>query len=93
MFDNRSSRPNADIQDTLTGGHLAPAQPLADALRETLASFDHAYEQELERIRLGSSPPAVKDRALHRLQERHRARREPYVQQLAQMRSHAERST
>ena len=56
-------------------------------LLTTLSSFDLEYEQELERIRLSSSTQAAKNRVVYRVQERHRARREPYIQHLAQLRS------
>jgi hypothetical protein len=89
VFDERSSRVDAAIQDTSLTECLAHAHPVADALLNTLSSFDVEYEQELERVRVGSSPQALKNRVLQRLQERHRARREPYLQQLAQLRNRA----
>ena len=89
MFDEHSSRVDVTTVDNSPVGRSTPADPLAEALLTTLSHFDLEYERELERIRLGSSSEAVKNRVLHRLQEGHRARREPYVQQLALIRGRA----
>jgi hypothetical protein len=89
MFHEGSRRFDTALQDTSSVQSPDHAQPLADALLGTLSNFDLEYEQELERIRVGSSPQALKNRVLQRLQERHCARREPYVQQLAQLRDRA----
>src|SRR3954454_22542368 len=85
VSDEGLSRVDTAIQDTSVE-LLGRAQPIAMALLDTLSSFDLEYQQELERIRVGSSPQALKNRVLQRLQETHRARREPYLQQLAQLR-------
>src|SRR5947209_1572104 len=88
VSDEVLSRLDTAIQDTSVE-FLAHAHPIAKALLNTLSSFDLEYQQELERIRVGSSPQALKNGVLQRLQERHRARREPYLQQLAQLRNRA----
>jgi hypothetical protein len=85
VFDDHSSRVDVTISDTSPLGGSTHADPLAEALLTTLGHFDLEYGRELERIRLGSSSVAVKNRVLHRLQEAHRARREPYLSQLARI--------
>jgi len=89
VFDEHSSRAQVTTDAPSPVGCSTPADPLAEALLTTLGHFDLEYERELERIRLGSSSEAVKNRVLHRLQEGHRVRREPYVQQLALIRGRA----
>jgi hypothetical protein len=86
VLDEPSSRVAVTTADTSPVGHSTPADPLAEALLTTLGHFELEHERELERIRLGSSSDSVKNRVLHRLQEGHRARREPYLQQLAYVR-------
>jgi hypothetical protein len=89
VFDERSDGVDAATLDPLVAGPATHPDPLFEALLTTLANFDLEYERELERIRLGASSEDVKNRVLHRLQQRHRARREPYVQQLARIHDRA----
>jgi hypothetical protein len=89
MFDEHSNQVDAAISDSSVAEHDSHSDSLVDALLTTMANFDMEYEQELERVRLGSSSEEVKNRVVRRLQERHRARREPYVQQLARIHGRA----
>lgn len=58
-------------------------QPLLQSLLATLADLDFDYEQEREKLSSTSPDTNVKSRALEKLRNRHRERREPYIQQLA----------
>ncbi|MGF9762822.1 hypothetical protein AAII07_47435 [Microvirga sp. 0TCS3.31] len=58
-------------------------QPLLQSLLATLADLDFNYEKEREKLSSTSPDTSVRDRALKTLQNRHRERREPYIQQLA----------
>lgn len=60
-----------------------PLQPLMQSLLATLADIDFEYEHEIARMKKSATGPGVKTYLLARLQERHRERREPYIQQLA----------
>ena len=57
-------------------------QVLLQSLLATLANLDFDYERERERINSGTTAPDLKARALRRLEERHRERREPYLRHL-----------
>ena len=57
-------------------------QPLLQSLLATLADLDFDYEQEREKLSSTSPDTTVKSRALEKLKNRHRERREPYIQQL-----------
>jgi glucan phosphorylase len=57
-------------------------QPLLQSLLSTLADMDFDYEKEREKLSSTSPDTTVKSRALEKLKNRHRERREPYIQQL-----------
>ena len=57
--------------------------PLMQSLLATLANLDAEHEHEIGRITRSSTPASLKPHLLAKLNERHRERREPYVQQLA----------
>jgi hypothetical protein len=58
-------------------------QPLLQALLSALADIDFDYEIERDRLSNTSPDNDLKTKALEKLKARHRARREPYIQQLA----------
>ena len=58
-------------------------QPLLQSLLATLADLDFDYEKEREKLSNGSPDTTIKIRALEKLKNRHRERRDPYIQQLA----------
>jgi hypothetical protein len=89
VLDEHSNWVDAATSDTSVAGCASQPDALFEALLTTLANFDVEYERELERVRVGSSSEEVKNRVVHRLQERHRVRREPYVQQLARIHDRA----
>jgi hypothetical protein len=57
-------------------------QPLLQSLLATLADLDFDYEQQREKLSSTSPDATVRSRALEKLKNRHRERREPYIQQL-----------
>jgi hypothetical protein len=57
-------------------------QPLLQSLLATLADLDFHYEQEREKLSSMSPDTNVRSHALKKLKNRHRERREPYIQQL-----------
>jgi hypothetical protein len=69
VFDEHSNWVHAATSDTLAG-RASHSDPLSQALLTTLANFDVEYEQELERVRVGSSSEEVKKRVVHRLREK-----------------------
>jgi hypothetical protein len=58
-------------------------QPLLQSLLATLADLDFDYEKEREKLSNASPDTNIKIRALEKLKNRHRERRDPYIQQLA----------
>ena len=58
-------------------------QPLLQSLLATLADLDFDYEKEREKLSNASPDTNIKIRALEKLKNRHRERRDPYLQQLA----------
>jgi hypothetical protein len=58
-------------------------QPLLQSLLATLADLDFDYEKEREKLSSTSPDTNIRIRALEKLKNRHRERREPYIQQLA----------
>ena len=58
-------------------------QPLLQSLLATLANIDFEYERERERLSDRTMDMALKARVLEKLEQQHRERREPYVQQLS----------
>ena len=57
--------------------------PLMQSLLTTLANIDAEHEHEVGRVTRSTAPASLKPHLLAKLTERHRERREPYVQQLA----------
>ncbi len=58
-------------------------QPLLQSLLATLADLDFDYEKEREKLSSMAPDTNIRIRALEKLRNRHRERREPYIQQLA----------
>jgi hypothetical protein len=56
---------------------------LLQSLLATLADLDFDYEKEREKLSNASPDTNIKIRALEKLKNRHRERRDPYIQQLA----------
>ena len=74
--------------DPSNGAHhpriYSPAfQPLLQSLLATLADLDFDYEKKREKLSNTSPDTTIKIRALEKLKNRHRERRDPYIQQLA----------
>ena len=58
-------------------------QPLMQSLLITLANIDFEHEHEIAKVTRSSAQASFKPHLLAKLKQRHRERREPYVQQLA----------
>jgi hypothetical protein len=56
--------------------------PLLQSLLATLADIDFAHESDLEVVQNSTTDEVLKRTVIKKLQERHRERRAPYVQQL-----------
>ena len=59
------------------------AWSVIQSLLATLANIDLEYERETQRVARSATQASVKVHVLERLKQRHRERREPYVQQVA----------
>lgn len=58
-------------------------QPLLQSLLATLANIDVEHEREHDKLSNRTMDVDLKMRVLAKLQQQHRERREPYIQQLA----------
>ncbi|MCG7391809.1 hypothetical protein MHY87_02680 [Microvirga sp. ACRRW] len=88
VFEIDTSR--TELADTRS---QAPAlKPLYHSLLTTLTNLDFAYEREREQLNLSALNAKDHARALMKLQENHRERRLPYLQQLAILQERLERS-
>jgi hypothetical protein len=58
-------------------------QPLMQSLLTTLANIDCEHEREIAKAGRSSAQASFKSHLLAKLKQRHRERREPYVQQIA----------
>ena len=69
----------------------ADIQPLMQTLLATLADIDFGHECELEKVKNSAADTSLKAKMITRLEQRHRERRQPYVEELlalkARMRS------
>ena len=63
--------------------------PLMQDLLRTLANIDFEHEIEMEKLEASTMEAAFKRQIRERLKERHRERREPYVQHLAELHTQA----
>jgi hypothetical protein len=61
----------------------AELQPLLQSLFSTLADIDYAHDCDVERLEKGAGDSLLKEQTKAKLDEEHRQRREPYVQQIA----------
>ena len=61
--------------------------PLMQSLAATLADIDFAHEREVEALETRGGDPALKERRRRALEQAHRERRAPCVQQLAELES------
>jgi hypothetical protein len=57
-------------------------EPLLQSLLATLADIDFAHQGDIETVRNSSAEDWLKQSTIHRLQQLHRERREPYVRRL-----------
>ena len=60
----------------------ADIQPLMQTLLATLADIDFEHQCELEKVKSSATEPSLKAKIITRLEQRHRERRHPYVQEL-----------
>ena len=57
--------------------------PLLQSLLATLADIDFAYESDLEVVQNRAVEEVLKQKVVEKLQQQYRARREPYIRQIA----------
>ena len=57
--------------------------PLLQSLLATLADIDFAYESDLEVVQNSAVDEVLKQKVVEKLQQQYRARREPYIRQIA----------
>ena len=60
--------------------YSSEALPLLQLILAMLADLDLDHERERERVNCTTKDPNLRDQALAELAERHRERREPYLQ-------------
>jgi hypothetical protein len=73
-----------------TGSNSAEHQSLLHSIQSVLHQIDEEYEREREKLSRTLPDASVKARVLTMLKERHRERREPYIQQLAALQGRAQ---
>jgi hypothetical protein len=57
--------------------------PALQALLATLADLDLSFESDVQTVRNSTTNEALKREVIERMREEHRARRAPYVRQMA----------
>ncbi len=60
----------------------ADVQSLMQTLLATLADIDFEHDRELEKVRNSATDQSLKGKAITKLEQRHRERRQPYVEEL-----------
>ena len=60
----------------------ANIQPLMQTLLATLADIDFEHERELEKLNKSDAEPSLKATIIARLDQRHREKRQPYIEEL-----------
>ena len=83
MADNKPHSSQSSQQAVLPRIYSPDLQPLLQSLLGTLADIDFEYERECDQINSRTMDMNLKIRLLEKLKQRHRQRREPYLQQLA----------
>ncbi len=89
MSDKPTAKPASAEVSSHFNMYLPHIQPLMQDLLRTLANIDFEHEIELEKLEASPMEPAFKRQIRERLKERHRERREPYIQHLAELHSRA----
>jgi hypothetical protein len=81
---------NMDRDHNITAAHDSMGrvypqdlQPLLQSLLSTLTNLDFEYDREREKLSRTITDVNLKIRVLEKLKQKHRERREPYIQQLA----------
>ncbi len=89
MSDQHVAKPASNGASSSFNVYLPHIQPLMQDLLRTLANIDFEHEVELEKLDASAVDPAFKRQIRERLKERHRERRDPYVQHLAELQARA----
>lgn len=63
--------------------------PVMQSILSTLANIDYEHDCELEQLENSQTPLEIKNHIAAKLKERHRERREAYVQHLANLQTQA----
>jgi hypothetical protein len=90
MHDQRSDSV-INLQACAPRVYAADVEPLLRSLLATLADMEFAHESEVAKVNGSAAHPAMKCKLIARLDERHRERRKPYVQELALLQSRIQR--
>ncbi len=69
--------------------HSPSAESMASEVLETLKNIDLQHEAELQQLVSSSTDDALKNDITGKLVAKHRERREPYVELLAELRKHS----
>jgi hypothetical protein len=83
MADTKPQANDSSASTSLPRMYSPSLQPLLQLLLATLATIDGEYERECGKHRDRTMDVELKMRLLAKLQQQHRERREPYIQQLA----------
>jgi hypothetical protein len=89
MSEKHFAKPATAEASSYFSMYLPHIQPLMQDLLRTLANIDFEHEIELEKLEASTMEAAFKRQIRERLKERHRERREPYVQHLAELHTQA----
>jgi hypothetical protein len=86
--------PDSQTRDARVGqdelqraSYSADLQPLLQSWLAALADLVFDFEQERERVSNSTSDPKLREPPVRKLAERHRERRDPFVRNLALLRS------
>ena len=78
-------RQSAHVEPGITRLYRPELQPLLQFLLTALADIDFEHECDMEIVRNSTADEWLKQMTIRTLQERHRERRAPYVQQLTRL--------
>lgn len=88
----KSTHDNAANESAVNHRTYSPnIQAMMQELLRTLANIDFQHEAEMDRLKQSATDEELKKYIKEKLLARHRERREPYVNLLAELRQHQHR--